>query len=470
MLIAISQRQDKNKHGDFVDTLENNYINYLEKFGVKLIQIPNSSEDIRSYFKTPPIKGIILSGGNDIGESEQRDETEKKLLDIAVKRKLPVLGICRGMQFINHYFGGSLNHVENHVAQNHNIEIIDNKIGQSLKGQIKTNSYHTQGISSEGLSNQLKSFAQSSDLLIEGLYHPFLPIAGIQWHPERISPGNEINEKLIKAFLNKELFWKRKPKAIILAAGMGTRLGKYTENLPKCMLEFGGKTLIERQVETFRKCGINDIVIIRGNLGHKIDIPNVKYVEWSGPDTNMVIDFFQARHEFNEDIIMSYGDVIFEPEVLKKVIEFKGDVGIVADISWKDYWTARLGDWKKDSESFVIGENDKVISLGIENPSEKDMDARYVGLIKFSKEAWPKIKEIYDKNAEEFWNLPWYESKSFKKAYMTDFMQALIDAGLDVKAIKIQRSWMEFDTVDDYELALKWEKENTLVEFYNLEN
>ena len=66
-------------------------------------------------------------------------------------------------------------------------------------------------------------------------------------------------------------------KAIILAAGMGTRLGKYTENLPKCMLNFNGKTLIQHQIDTLRECGITDIIIVKGHVPEKIQIPGVKY-------------------------------------------------------------------------------------------------------------------------------------------------------------------------------------------------
>ena len=87
-------------------------------------------------------------------------------------------------------------------------------------------------------------------------------------------------------------------KAIILAAGMGTRLGKYTENLPKCMLEFNGKSLIERQVDTLRKAGITDISIVRGYQPEKITISGVRY--YHNPDfsnTNMVETLFCAEKE-----------------------------------------------------------------------------------------------------------------------------------------------------------------------------
>lgn len=220
MLIAISQKQDKNKWGEFIDSLENNYINYLEKFGIKLIPIPNSSKNILSYFKKFPISAIILSGGNDVnpelyGEeikegfsiSKQRDETEKKLLEIAVKKKIPVLGICRGMQFINTYFNGKLEKVEEHTRKNHKIKITG-ETKDVLGDEIEVNSYHNYGISKNTLSNKLNSFANAEGI-VEGIFHPFFPIGGIQWHPERDSPNKEANRKLIDAFINKKLFWKK---------------------------------------------------------------------------------------------------------------------------------------------------------------------------------------------------------------------------------------------------------------------
>lgn len=199
MFIAISQRNDKNKYGVLVDSLENTYFNYLNKFKINLIPIPNNPNSINSYFKLP-IERIILSGGNDIESSKKRDETETKLLDFAVQNKIPVLGICRGMQYINIFFGGSLSYISNHVATNHKVKIENS--------YFNVNSYHNMGVKEKDLALRLKAFAKTNEGIIEGIYHPFLPIAGIQWHPERNSPNKDINEKLINAFLNKNLFWK----------------------------------------------------------------------------------------------------------------------------------------------------------------------------------------------------------------------------------------------------------------------
>jgi len=210
MLIAISQRNDKNKYGIFVDSLESNYVEYLERFGASVIPIPNSPRNLKSYFEEIPIQGLVLSGGNDIGDSELRDNLERKMLEFAIEKKLPVLGICRGMQFINDYFGGKLEKVQKHVRVDHKVEFSDDKIKEFFGETFKTNSYHNYGINDSGLSPEFRVFARASDGVIEGLYHPKYCIAGIQWHPERDSPDKKINAKIINAFLDRELYWKPK--------------------------------------------------------------------------------------------------------------------------------------------------------------------------------------------------------------------------------------------------------------------
>ncbi|MCL4415418.1 MAG: gamma-glutamyl-gamma-aminobutyrate hydrolase family protein [Actinobacteria bacterium] len=231
MNIAISQRIIVNKNGDQVDSLEQSYIRYYQSFGVTVIPIPNILKNIPNYFRNLKIERIIFSGGGDVDPklfggklnkkgsySPQRDQNEIQILNFAKTNQIPVLGICRGTQFLNVSFGGKLiqdlkkdfPNSQNHVATNHQIKLIDPIIQKAFtEEKFHVNSYHNCGLGSKELSSELNAFAKSDDDLIEGIYHPNLPIAGIMWHPERKSPNESFNLTIVTAFLKRGLYWKK---------------------------------------------------------------------------------------------------------------------------------------------------------------------------------------------------------------------------------------------------------------------
>lgn len=262
-------------------------------------------------------------------------------------------------------------------------------------------------------------------------------------------------------------------KAIILAAGMGTRLGKYTENLPKCMLNFNGKTLIETQVETLKTAGITDITIVKGYMSDKIDIPGTKtYINCDYANTNMVETLFCAEAEMDgsNELLICYADIIYELRILQRIIESPIDIGVTVDEDYWEYWCARDKNPEKDMESLIIDQDGKIIELGNTACSRKEAEVRYVGLIKFSKSGIEKLKKIYHENKERYFHIdePWLGSKSFKKAYMTSMIQAIINSGQRVEPIIIRRGWLEFDTFADLENYTKWLNEGALGKFIKL--
>ena len=149
--------------------------------------------DIQKYFDEVKLDAIILSGGNSIGAldselddiSNERDEFEFSILELAIIRKIPVFGICRGLQIINLFFGGTLSRIQEHVNNNHEIEI-----ESSYSGQLPeiVNSYHNWGINQSELSSELKPIAWDSKMNVEACIHIENPIAGVMWHPEREKP------------------------------------------------------------------------------------------------------------------------------------------------------------------------------------------------------------------------------------------------------------------------------------------
>ena len=256
-------------------------------------------------------------------------------------------------------------------------------------------------------------------------------------------------------------------KAIILAAGQGTRLKKYTENLPKGMLSFMGQTIIERQLNLYKACGIDNVIIVRGFASDKINYPGVKYYNNEKyADTNMVESLMAAKAEFDDDIIISYSDILFERTMLEQMIAAAGDFCVAVDDNWKEYWRARYGQVDFDTESLVIDADQNIVSLGLENPALESIDSRYIGLLKFSRRGLQVTQSILERAYTEYENKPWQQSgKTIRKAYMTDLLQAIIESGEKVKAKRFRNGWVEFDTNEDYEKACEWVESGLIKRF-----
>ena len=167
-------------------------------------------------------------------------------------------------------------------------------------------------------------------------------------------------------------------KAIILAAGMGTRMEEYTETLPKGMLPFNGKPIIEWQIETLRNAGIEDIAIVTGYRNDKIKIEGITY--YHNPDysnTNMLESMMAAKDALNSDTLICYADIIYTQEVLKTLRNNPAPIAVAVDCDWKDYWKLRYDTTECDLESLVVVDN-KIIELGKELTSSADIDYRYI--------------------------------------------------------------------------------------------
>jgi len=259
-------------------------------------------------------------------------------------------------------------------------------------------------------------------------------------------------------------------KAIILAAGMGTRLGKYTANRPKGMLNFAGKSLIEWQIDLYKKAGIDEVVVVTGYKAELIDFKGVvKVHNFLFSTTNMVSSLMCAREFLQGDVLVSYADLFMSEYLLNSAMKEKNEVNVVVDLEWQSYWQARYGKVDYDTEGLQLN-NNLIKILGKPDEDPENIDARYVGLIKFSSNGIKKFISVYDEILSNESDDKWRYSKNFNNAYMTDMIQEMIDRGVPVKAVPVHNGWLEFDTVSDYELACKWEKEHSIDRFIDFPN
>ena len=197
MNVAVSMRitNEVNYH-EIRDSISHDLVNNLVNQNLVPIPIPNSDLDPAKYFKKIPIDGLILSGGDDLIFEEnlsqekknkyKRDKVELNLLNFALSKKIPIIGICRGMQLINIHFGGKLTLLskKSHINTNHQVTTVV-KTNIFPEKKFIVNSFHKNIIKKEEMSSEFFEILYSEDDSVESFVHKKLPIIGVMFHPER---------------------------------------------------------------------------------------------------------------------------------------------------------------------------------------------------------------------------------------------------------------------------------------------
>lgn len=189
-------------HGELRDALAHNWVQFLSATlpEARWMPIPNSGASAAASAEEWALDGLILTGGDDIGVSAIRDETERALLDHFVAARLPVFGVCRGLQMIQTHFGGKLVPClrSEHVAQRHSIRFLGDVAGLRLPDAgAEVNSYHAQGIRAGELASPLTCLAEAGEWAEAGIcLDP--PVAGVMWHPEREENVQEFDRAILR--------------------------------------------------------------------------------------------------------------------------------------------------------------------------------------------------------------------------------------------------------------------------------
>ncbi len=243
--------------------------------------------------------------------------------------------------------------------------------------------------------------------------------------------------------------------AIIIAAGQCSRLQPYTANLPKCMLKFGEKTLLQHQLDAYRECGVREISVIRGYESDKINLEGLRYFE--NPDyrnNNILNSLFYGEAAMNGNLIVSYSDILFDVTVVKEALKAVGDISIVVDIDWQDYYIGRVDHPIEQAENVVFDSKGNVAEIGKSLTNEQNVGGEFIGMMKFSDRGAELFKEHFHRAKEKYWGRPFQRAQTFQRSYLTDLIQEMVEHGVDVHCVKIKKGWKEIDTVEDYEKAV----------------
>ena len=245
-------------------------------------------------------------------------------------------------------------------------------------------------------------------------------------------------------------------KAVILAAGEDKSLFPLTEEIPKTLLDIRGKTILERQIQILRSVGIHDIAVVRGYKKQRIDYPDLIYFDNDEYEhSGSLVSLLLAKDYLDTPTIVMYGDILFESEILIRLVASKDDTTLVVDRGWKKRYQESKEGHALQPELTTLAEGDettKVVGIGM---TESDLSSEFIGLAKLSMSSLKILddvyKNIYLKNPEQLF----HNSSSLRGASFLDFVQELIEQQESINALEIWRSWIDIDTFEDYRNSWK---------------
>jgi choline kinase len=257
---------------------------------------------------------------------------------------------------------------------------------------------------------------------------------------------------------------KRPTKAIIIAAGRGKRLMPYTDEMPKCLVPIDGASILARQLEAFRQHGVDDIVIIRGYLGHVIEArvgelgpSRIRFVDNLDYEHNNILEsLFCAEAELEGPVLLTYSDIIFTPEVVRRAVDSDADIGLVIDREFASIYEGRTEHPLQEAEVADLTETGAVHRVGKRALPPEDAYGEFIGLATLSATGATWMREGWRRLGEEFrgrTDQPFQRADRFRNAYLTDLLQQLIVDGKRLMPVTIEGQWREIDTVQDLQRA-----------------
>ena len=245
-------------------------------------------------------------------------------------------------------------------------------------------------------------------------------------------------------------------KAVILAAAKDKHLFPLTEAIPKTLLDVRGKTILQWQVEMLRAVGIHEIAVVRGYQKEQINYPGLQYFDNDDYlKTGSLASLLTALEFIDQDTIIIYGDILFNIEILKKLVNHQNGTTLVIDRGWEKHYQLSQEDHPNPPELATISETGPELDitaltcgLPVTNAA-----AEFIGLAKLSSNAGTILKSIVREIFNTDSTARFQSAATIRTATFVDLIQELIKRGEKITGLEIWRTWIDVDTFEDYRNA-----------------
>jgi len=250
--------------------------------------------------------------------------------------------------------------------------------------------------------------------------------------------------------------------AIVVAAGLGSRIVPLSHEVPKCMLEVQNHSMLHRALTTFHDLNITKSVVVGGYKSDKLVLPpgtelvlNDQYLH-----NNILRSLAYARPAMNEEdaALVAYSDIVFRRDVVEQLLSEGGpDISILVDQGWEERYVGRTLHPLSEAEAAQYDSTGRLLRIGknlLTPQSDPGQWGEFIGMMKLTRAGNLHFWDVFDEvDAKLDCEAPFQQSLHWRTAYITDLLQELVDRGVAVHCTLIQGGWLEIDTLQDYETA-----------------
>jgi L-glutamine-phosphate cytidylyltransferase len=243
-------------------------------------------------------------------------------------------------------------------------------------------------------------------------------------------------------------------RVIVIGAGRGRRLMPTTADAPKCFAKLAGKRLLDWALESFAAAGLDRICFIGGYQIEKVKQAYPSFTFRFNPDwenTNILASLFCAADVMDDGFICCYSDVLFTPDIVKRLAAAPDDMALGVDTAWLDRYAHRSDHPPDDAEKVTV-KGGAVTRVDRKIP-EREAYGEYIGVAKFSAAGAKRLRELYAQRREQFAGQPWRDARSFEMAYKILLFQDVIEQGERFAHVDTPGGYIEVDTQQDFEYA-----------------